>query len=150
MSRSLILSVALIVVAFFGLANATYLAQMASAGAAPVCDFTVLNGCEEVAQSEYSKIYGIPLSYLGVIFYLALLAFSLASVVLRGDRRVTRALAIVAGLGFVMSLYFTYLQYVVIQAQCAYCMVSALLASLAFVIALFLARFTRKGVQASE
>lgn len=84
-----------------------------------------INGCNEVANSPYARIYNLPVGYYGVVFYFymfglaALLAYDPLS---RGLRLAAVAYA-AAGVGF--SIYFAYLQIAFIHAFCIYCLVSA-------------------------
>jgi uncharacterized membrane protein len=94
-----------------------------------------INGCNEVANSPYARIYNLPVGYFGVVYYsymfglAALLAFDPYS---RGLRFAAFAYAAV-GLGF--SIYFAYLQIAFIHAFCIYCLVSAVTTVLLFVAA---------------
>jgi len=84
-----------------------------------------INGCNEVANSPYARIYNLPVGYYGVVYYFymfglaALLAYEPLS---RGLRLAAIAYA-AAGVGF--SIYFSYLQVTFIHAFCIYCLASA-------------------------
>jgi uncharacterized membrane protein len=139
MSRQTLVNV-LIVLAVIGLADSLYLAVQASQNAALFCDIGAgLDGCNEVAQSPYSRLFGIPLAYLGVVFYALLL---IASVVAIGKESqwVHRALLFVAGIGAIFSVVFLYIQLALIQALCVYCIASAAIAFLSLAIAYSLDR----------
>src|SRR2546428_10039404 len=66
-------SVAIAVLAFVGMIDALYLSIKRNAGPIP-CHIT--RGCTDVLTSKYSEIGGIPLSWLGLAFYVTV--FSLA------------------------------------------------------------------------
>ena len=95
-----------------------------------------INGCNEVANSPYARIFNLPVGYYGVVYYLymfglaALLAFDPFSHGLR-----FAALAY-AALGVCFSIYFMYLQIAFIHAFCIYCLASAVTTLLLFVAAL--------------
>src|ERR1700693_2234629 len=95
-----------------------------------------INGCNEVANSPYARIYNLPVGYYGVVYYMymfglaALLAFDPFS---RGLR--FGALAYSA-LGVCFSIYFMFLQIAFIHAFCIYCLVSAVTTLLLFIAAL--------------
>jgi len=101
-----------------------------------------INGCNEVANSPYARIFQMPVGYFGVVYYLymaglaALLAFDPLS---RGLR--FGALAYSA-LGVCFSIYFMYLQIAFIHAFCIYCLVSAITTLLLLVAALSHVRAT--------
>lgn len=115
----------LVILAILGLADSVYLAEAATTGAPLVCDFgSVLEGCNVVAASPYSQFYGIPLAYLGVLFYVLLL---IAILVHRNRKTLLtwKALVVVAILGALFSVAFLYIQFVLIKALCVYCLASA-------------------------
>ena len=95
-----------------------------------------INGCNEVANSPYARIYNLPVGYFGVVYYLymfglaALLAFDPFS---RGLRFAALAYS---ALGVCFSIYFMYLQIAFIHAFCIYCLVSAVTTLLLFIAAL--------------
>lgn len=115
--------------AFFGLADSIYLAQQAESGAPLICNIQSLSGCNTVAASEYSKLFGIPIAEYGVLFYGIVFVLAVLELFVM-DRRVRRALQAFALLGVVLSLYFTLLQAFVIKAFCIYCLASAVIAVL--------------------
>lgn len=102
-----------------------------------------INGCNEVANSPYARIFNLPVGYYGVVYYLymfglaALLAFYPFSHGLR-----FAALAY-AALGVCFSIYFMYLQIAFIHAFCIYCLASAVTTLLLFIAALSHFRATR-------
>ena len=95
-----------------------------------------INGCNEVANSPYARIFNLPVGYYGVVFYVymaglaALLAFDPYS---RGLR--FGALAYSA-FGVCFSIYFMVWQIAFIHAFCIYCLVSAVTTLLLFIAAL--------------
>ena len=102
-----------------------------------------INGCNEVANSPYARIFNLPVGYYGGVYYLymfglvALLAFDPFSHGLR-----FAALAY-AALGVCFSIYFMYLQIAFIHAFCIYCLASAVTTLLLFIAALSHFRATR-------
>lgn len=119
------------VVAVLGIVNAAYLSLMALSGVAPNCNF--IQGCDLVAASPYSKIFDIPLAIFGVFFY----TVALGMVVWNFFERSRTSLILlfgVATLGFLLSLYFLYLQAFVIQAYCEYCLFSLFDATVLFIL----------------
>ena len=116
-----------------GLAIAAYLSVVELSGGVPVCG--PIKGCEEVARSEYSRIWGIPVAVFGVGLSVVLLALALA-----WWRTDLYALLIAHyGLslaGVVFEVYFLYLQVFVIGAVCIWCTSYGLSLIARFVIAL--------------
>src|SRR5437764_12860635 len=66
-------SIAIAALAFVGMIDALYLSIKRNSGPIP-CHVT--HGCTDVLTSKYSEVAGIPLSWFGIAFYLAI--FSLA------------------------------------------------------------------------
>ena len=66
----------LLVLSFLGIADSTYLSYTALTGSSLACSIKGLDGCNVVAQSIYSHLFGIPLGVYGVIFYVLLFYFS--------------------------------------------------------------------------
>jgi len=87
-----------------------------------------LGDCETVNSSSYSVLLGIPIAYLGLLTYLAILFL-----LLFGEKIAflkPYALYFLFGIsafGFLFSLYLTYLEIWVIKAICQWCMASAIL-----------------------
>src|SRR5664279_2390788 len=135
MKRQFYAPCALLALAIVGIAVAFYDAHQLYNGEALWCP-PPINGCNEVANSPYARIYNLPVGYFGVVYYLymfglaALLAFDPFSRVLR-----LAALAYSA-LGVCFSVYFMYLQIAFIHAFCIYFLVSAVTTLLLFVAAL--------------
>lgn len=115
----------LIALALLGCADSLYLAGMSATGSELFCDIGAgLDGCNVVAQSPYSQFLGIPLAYFGVAFY-ALLLLATLLVAARPRRALYQGLVGVAVVGALFSVVFLYIQFVLIQAVCVYCLVSA-------------------------
>lgn len=131
------LLIAIGVIALLGIANAGYLAYIAFEGVAPTC--TIIKGCELVAASPYARVFGIPLALFGILFYTLVLAFALWGI-RAAQARVARFILPLTALGFLLSLYFLYLQAFVIHAFCQYCLFSLADSTILFFLALWLFR----------
>ena len=92
--------------------------------------------CDIVTTSEYAYMFGIPVAYMGLVYYLLLFAFSILFFEKDennvSSHKILRALQIISGIGFLASLRFTYIQAFVIEAWCLYCIFSALTTTLIF------------------
>lgn len=132
------LGVALILLfAFAGLADSAYLAQHEASGTPLLCNIANLSGCNVVAQSPYSRVFGVPLAEFGVLFYA--IVFTLAALELVVfDRLLRRVLQALALAGVLASAYFTLLQVFVVHALCVYCLASALATLLILACASFI------------
>ena len=107
-----------VVAAAIGLAIALYLSAVKLAGGVPVC--LASGGCETVATSEYSVLFGIPVAILGALFSAALLTVIVAATIWH-DRRMLYGAYALALFGVVFVAYLTYLELFVIHAICQWC-----------------------------
>ncbi|MFN2216447.1 MAG: vitamin K epoxide reductase family protein [Anaerolineales bacterium] len=91
--------------------------------------------CATVNASRYSELYGIPVSLLGILAYLAiivLLIFELRNIFTKENSNL-----LVFGIGLVgvlFSAYLTYIEYFVIYAVCPFCVASAIVMTVIFII----------------
>lgn len=88
--------------------------------------------CNIVLESIYAKVQGVPLSYLGLLYYTAII---LLITRLRAARKIHLWLVLrgIITFGFLASLYFVYLQLAVLRTICPYCMLSAAVSAIMFV-----------------
>lgn len=128
---SLLLSIAGLAV--LGLIDSAYLTHSAITGSALSCGIAGLDGCNVVAQSGYSRLFGIPLAEYGLAFYGLILLLALFSIS-ASHRFISHALHFFAGVGALFSLYFIGLQIFAIKALCVYCLGSFVIATLIFVL----------------
>ncbi|MBT4916999.1 vitamin K epoxide reductase family protein [Candidatus Peregrinibacteria bacterium] len=121
--------------AFAGLLDALYLTVTHYSGADIACG--ILEGCDEVAQSKYSMVFGIPLALLGLFYYFSVLL----SLLLYFDTKKSifaEFVIPVSAFGFLFSIYLTYLQIWVIEALCIYCISSAVSSTLLFIFSMIM------------
>ena len=120
-------------VSLVGFLDATYLTIQHYTGGNVNCN--LFSGCEKVLASPYAIIWGVPLALVGVAFYLLLLLL----MVLHWEHGVRWALllGILGSVGaWVFSLVMIYLQLMVIESLCQYCLLSALTATTLFILSL--------------
>jgi uncharacterized membrane protein len=110
--------------AFLGLADSWYLAESAASDTPLVCGPGVLEGCNAVAQSPYSRLFGIPLGVYGVVFYGLAILLAAAALTLK-IKGTSFYLLVVTGAGAIASVAFLYVQFFLIKALCVYCLASA-------------------------
>lgn len=123
---------AFLIIGFFGFITSVYLSTAYYTGTPLSCG--EISGCNEVAASPYSKIAGVPLATLGILYYGFAIIGAFLFLIKRTQIFAT-LLALVTMLGFLASAYFVYLQLYVIEAICIYCMASAVSSTLLFFIA---------------
>lgn len=125
--------------ALAGFADATYLSAIHFYQSDPGC--SVITGCDAVLSSEYATLLGIPLAYLGVVYYLVLLTGSLMYYQY-SSRLILSILKTINGSGLAFSIYLIYLQSSVLNAFCQYCLLSAAITTLMFIIIMVSSRQT--------
>lgn len=129
------LAYAIVAIGFIGFLDASYLTISHYRGTDVGCSLT--NGCEEVLNSGYSTIFGIPIALFGALFYLAVFILALLFTDLKKPL-IPKILAALTGTAFLFSAFLVYLQFFVIKALCQYCLVSAGLSTLLFIFSLTL------------
>jgi len=111
-------------IALLGIGVATYITVADSGGGHPLC-VAGGTGCQTVANSSYSHLFGANVAVFGIVGYMLLLGTALAP----GDlARFAGLLLALVGFGF--SAYLTYLELFTIDAICQWCVASALLMTL--------------------
>jgi uncharacterized membrane protein len=89
---------------------------------------SITTGCEEVLNSKYSTLAGIPISWFGFAFYLTV--FSCAVFAAFGEHTILRLVFWPILAAFVVSLGLVAVQAFILHAYCQYCLGSALLVTL--------------------
>lgn len=117
--------IAIVLFALVGLFDALYLSINRLTSSHLACPTS--GGCEAVQASPYAVFYGVPVAFIGVAGYAALLLLALLSLgdFLWGRLSARAVLAGVATVGVLFSAYLVYLQIAVIHAICFWCMLSA-------------------------
>src|SRR3990167_8619748 len=142
-----ILSLALI-----GAIDAGYLLVQTIGGGAVVCPSVPigrfnLNQCNIVLATPYAKFMGLPTAFYGLVAYLF---FAILVLYELTNRRLgaIKLLMYLSGLGVLISAYFIYLQFFVINALCFYCLTSATVMTLIFILSVTynLKYYSMKGV----
>ena len=123
------------ILAFVGLLIASYLSYKTLAGSTITYCITG-SECDVVNSSAYAKIYGLPVSVLGVIGYLFLLVAAFTSLT---KRRKWNVLFYGSLIGASFSVYLTYIELFQIKAICSYCV-----ASLIVILAIFILVIRKK------
>lgn len=89
------------------------------------CSLSGLINCETVAKSPYSHLFGMPVSLLGIFFYVAVLTACVAFLTgWRPPRFIFWGMTLLIMGSFFFSLYLFIMSYFQIHALCPYCLVS--------------------------
>lgn len=146
-------SLLIIFLTIVGIADAGYLSYQRMMGIIPPC----IPGfqCETVLRSPYANIGPIPLSVIGLFFYLVV--FSVAVLVYlekplplwlglrRKGATALDALRALTTFGLFFSIYLMTLMAVIIDAWCTYCLISALTCASLFFVTWWHAHLAREG-----
>ena len=126
------LAIVILVLAFIGFLDATYLTAKHYHDAIPPCGLVA--GCETVLTSKYNNLFGVPVALFGSLYYLAIFFGAFTYLNNQGKTQILGSVAHASWLGFMMSLYFVSLQLFVIKNICLYCMFSALISTTIFIL----------------
>jgi len=124
-----------IILAVLGAADAIYLLVLKITQNELMCVGN--HGCITVNNSIYSEIYGIPVSIFGLAGYLAILAVLLLEP--RWKTATENGPLAIFGMGlvgFLFSVYLTYIEAFVLFTYCPFCVISAILMTILFVLAI--------------
>lgn len=117
-----------------GLADAVYLTVKHFTGGSVPCALT--GGCDTVLTSQFSTFGGLPVALWGAGYYLVIIL--LAALYLSTER--PRFLGLVFGLstaGVLVSAVLIFIQWQILAAWCAYCLLSAAITAIIFLSLLF-------------
>jgi len=95
--------------------------------------------CDTVVHSDYSKIFGVPVEILGMIYY-SLLSVSYLFFLLTPDTLhivLVLVVAILSMIAFLFSLYLIGVQIFALKKGCFWCYVSALICMIIFSLNIF-------------
>jgi uncharacterized membrane protein len=120
----------LIIIISIGILNTIYLAYHTFTHKLVACIFFPKEWCEKVQKSNYSKTFGIPNSYLGLLMLTLILLFTL--LYSNGTLSFVPAFIVIAA-GFLFSTYFLYIQAFVLKAFCTWCVLSFLVFTALFI-----------------
>ncbi|MGH8988617.1 MAG: vitamin K epoxide reductase family protein [Acidimicrobiales bacterium] len=117
-----------------GLGVSTYLTVAHFAHVPLACSDNGIVNCERVTHSPQSYVFGIPVAFLGLLFFVAMSAINLPRAWRAADRRLhlLRLAMGVVGMGFV--LYLVAAELVIIRNICIWCTSVHLLTFLLFVL----------------
>ncbi|HKJ27996.1 MAG TPA: vitamin K epoxide reductase family protein, partial [Anaerolineales bacterium] len=113
-----------------GLGIAIYLATVEVSGGEAICG--PVGDCNAVQESEYSKVFGIPVAVLGMIGYIIIGASWIVARLKDGMTAfyAKMAMFLFSLFGLLFFIYLTFLEPFVIGATCAWCISSAIIFSL--------------------
>jgi uncharacterized membrane protein len=141
-----------IVGALIGLAITIYLSYTKLFGLQQICAANETFNCELVQNTVYSRIFGIPIQYLGLVGWVAILAALLLEtrIAILG-RYGKQILAGFTLFGFLYSAYLTSIEAFVIHAWCMWCLANATTMTFVFAVsALRLWRYLSRPIMLED
>lgn len=121
-SRNNLFAALFLAIALVGFADAAYLTIKHYAGGPIPC--AVFTGCETVTASTYSTVFGVPVALLGALYYLSMFVLAIAYFDTKKEFFLRMA-SMGSAIGILATLWFLYVQAVLLGAFCFYCIVSA-------------------------
>jgi len=141
--------VLILVLAFCGLSDSIYLAQNEATNTPLICNVVSISGCNIVATSQYTRLFGLSIAEYGVIFY-GIIFFLAALELVLFNRLIRRILQAISFVGVLASLVLTFLEIFIIKALCIFCLASALIALLVFIAAIFIEPIRKNILQSQQ
>lgn len=140
----IILSLAIIIVSFLGIMDASYITFSKLSGSVPPCQPPF--ACTAVLESPWSSIGPIPLSLLGLVYYATVFIVGIMNYVeikvihlpKKVRFHIEDVLLFLTSFGALFSGYLVFIMAVVLQAWCLYCIFSATFCVSLFLLSLFL------------
>ncbi|MEN6480774.1 MAG: vitamin K epoxide reductase family protein [Anaerolineaceae bacterium] len=130
------LNVIALIISLIGMIDSAYLAVIKLTNNRNLC-LPGLGDCWTVNNSQYSEIFGIPLSFFGFVAYLSIFLLLTLEIKSTFWLKYSVIFTFVFSLsGVIISIYLTYLQFFVIKALCPFCLFSACTMTTLFVISL--------------
>lgn len=124
----------ILILSGIGIVNTLYISYHSITKTPVKCLFFPEAWCHKVQFSSWSRTLGIPNSFAGLAFYLSIFGFTVAASQGMGTLIWVKDIVIV---GFLFSIYFTFIQAYVLRAFCTWCVVSALDFLLLFLTVMF-------------
>jgi uncharacterized membrane protein len=109
-------------VSVLGLFDAAYLTfEHYSSSTTLACSDTGAINCLKVTTSSYSKVAGVPVALLGLLFFVAMTALCLPVVWRSANRNVRRLRLIAVTAGIVSVIYLVWVELFKVDAICLWC-----------------------------
>ena len=126
-------SLFLMVFSIIGIADAAYLTIKHYSDTGINC--SIFNGCELITKSLYSTIFDIPVAAFGIVFYI--FVFTLIFLFLKfRNKNFLFLLVAMTSIGFLISMWFIFVQGFILNLYCLYCLISAALSTGLFILSI--------------
>lgn len=129
---------AFVIVALIGWAASAFLSGV-HFWALPLPDGITPSGSMAVITSSWGYLLGIPLAFLGSLYYLTVISAASLWYQLRHPL-ILKSLTILTATGVVFSAFFVYLQLGIINEICPFCMISAAASTILFLLEIYMVK----------
>ena len=134
----------IIALSIIGFSAATYAATLHyKPEGSSFCNLGKSFNCDIVNKSAYATILGVPVAFIGMLGYIAIIVTSILYLI-GFEFPVDDPILIMSGFGFAFSMYLTYIEAFVLHTWCILCMTSATMITIIFILSLRLAKLERK------
>ena len=138
----------LLALALVGLGDTLYLSYFQYLNLIPSC---AIGGCEIVLTHAWSKFFGVPWSYIGLVYYAYLACLATLLVIEPQSRALKLGAVVYTGIGVAYSVWaIGYVQLSVIGALCEFCAISAATTLTAFITATYHQRGAKPSTTGTE
>lgn len=134
---------AIIIASILGVIVSTYLTYVHfqvhadDTAYASLCNINADFNCDTVAASEWSLLFGVPVSIWGILFYLFYALFAVFKLITKKLPNLSVYFSWAGFFGIVFSLFLAYISKAVLDTWCLFCMASWSLTLLLFIFSLF-------------
>ena len=130
-------NIIIIFVAFFGFCLSVYLRHKKVYKKEPfICPLR--GNCTEVIHSEFSTVFGIPVEWIGIVYYGGIaLAYGFVVFIANNQPDLLRMLFYISTAAFLFSMYLTFVQVALLRKLCTWCLLSATFCTVIFGIGLY-------------
>ncbi|HMT32997.1 MAG TPA: vitamin K epoxide reductase family protein [Dermatophilaceae bacterium] len=129
---------ACLVICVLGLLVSAYLTwESFSGGATLACPEGETINCAKVTESQWSKLFGIPVAPLGLLFFAGMAWLTRGSALRRSGKGMDQLRLAAVGVGLAMVFYLVWAELFKIGAICLWCTVVHVLTLALFVVLLF-------------
>ena len=128
----LLLTLGIIITALGGLFLSIYIKKHKHSEEHMVCP--IGQKCFSIVNGRFSQFFGIPIEYLGIIYYILIALLYIGSLFQNLPNQVILIAVLLSGIGFAFSMYLTIIQVFVIKKWCTLCLGSMALSFIIIVL----------------
>jgi uncharacterized membrane protein len=89
---------------------------------ASFCDFNNRFTCSNVVTSKYAQLFGLPVCTYAVVVYLIMVLLAIRTMKTKNPKNSFYAISVLAGMGMMMNVIYTYNEYAFLSAVCTLCL----------------------------